>query len=81
LVVGVEMSGPLFDAAGKPAKLSMKLKLPDVGDLIRDDPGALIDAAGSIFDAIRGSDKPKTPKKPKAQKPKATDAPPPPPPQ
>ena len=81
LVVGVEMSGPLFDAAGKPAKLSMKLKLPDVGDLIRDDPGALIDAAGSIFDAIRGSDKPKPPKKPKAQKPKATDAPPPPPPQ
>ena len=81
LVVGVEMTGPLFDAAGKPAKLSMKLKLPDIGDLIRDDPGELIDAAGSIFDAIRGSDKPKTPKKPKAQKPKATDAPPPPPPQ
>lgn len=59
LVVGVDLSGPLFDAAGRPAKLEMKLKLPDIGDVVRDNPGAIIDAAGSIFDAIRNRGKKK----------------------
>jgi hypothetical protein len=53
LTVGVELSGPLFDAQGRPAKLKEKLKLPDLGDVLRDNPGALIDAAGGIFDALR----------------------------
>ncbi len=74
LQVGVELSGPLFDATGKPAKLNSKLKLPDIGDVIRDDPGALIDAAGSIFDAIRGPKKPDKPKAPKDSKPKDSKA-------
>ena len=53
LAVGIEMSGPLFDPSGKPVKLTTKVKLPDVGDTLKNNPGAIIEAAGSIFDALR----------------------------
>lgn len=53
LTVGVDLSGPLFDAQGKPARLKEQLKLPDIGDVLRDNPGSIIDAAGGIFDALR----------------------------
>ena len=53
LTVGVDMSGPLFDSAGKPAKLEMKMKWPDITKALSDNPGGILDAAGSIFDAIR----------------------------
>jgi hypothetical protein len=53
LTVGVDMSGPLFDSAGKPAKLEMKMKWPDLTKAFSDNPGGILDAAGSIFDAIR----------------------------
>lgn len=53
LTVGLTLSGPLFDAEGRPAKLEQSLALPDLGDLIRNDPGSLLDAAGSIFDRLR----------------------------
>ena len=53
LTVGVDLSGPLFDSAGKPAKLEMKMKWPDIKKALSDNPGGILDAAGSIFDAIR----------------------------
>jgi len=53
LTVGIEFYGPLFDAAGRPVRPESRIKLPDVGEVLRDNPGAIIDAAGSIFDAIR----------------------------
>ncbi len=57
LTVGVELSGPLFDRAGKPVKLASKLKLPDLGEVLRENPGSILDAAGGIFDAIRNRKK------------------------
>jgi hypothetical protein len=62
LTVGVEMKGPLFDPSGKPVKPDTKLKWPDIGDVLRDNPAGVIDAAGEIFDLFN---KPKDPKKPK----------------
>ena len=59
LTVGLKLSGPLFDASGKPAKLKQELALPDVGQVLRDNPGAVIDAVGDIFDAFRKRDKKK----------------------
>jgi hypothetical protein len=59
LTVGLKLSGPLFDANGKPAKLKQELALPDVGQVLRDNPGAVIDAVGDIFDAFRKRDKKK----------------------
>ena len=59
LTVGLKLSGPLFDAGGKPAKLKQELALPDVGQVLRDNPGAVIDAVGDIFDALRKRDKKK----------------------
>ncbi len=53
LTVGVEMSGPLFDAAGKPVKPATKLSLPDVGDVLKDNPAGILDAAGGIADLFR----------------------------
>ena len=58
LTVGVEMKGPLFDPSGKPVKPDPKFKWPDLGDVLRSDPGSVIDAVGDIF-----KDKPKKPKK------------------
>ncbi|MFM1824273.1 MAG: hypothetical protein RI967_2539, partial [Planctomycetota bacterium] len=53
LTVGLTLSGPLFDAEGRPAKLEQRLALPDLADVIRNDPGSLLDAAGSIFERLR----------------------------
>ncbi|MEY5060629.1 MAG: hypothetical protein RIS45_550 [Planctomycetota bacterium] len=61
LTVGVEMKGPLFDPSGKPVKPEPKFKWPEVGDVLRDDPGTIIDAVGDIADIFK--DKPKKPKK------------------
>jgi len=65
LTVGVELKGPLFDPAGKPVKPEPKFKWPDVGDVLRDDPGSIIDAVGGIADIFK--DKPKKPKQPKKE--------------
>ncbi len=53
LKVGVKLSGPLFDANGKPAKLEVTPTFPDVGKSILDNPGGLIDLGTSIFDALK----------------------------
>jgi hypothetical protein len=57
LSVGVKLSGPLFDANGKPAKLKQELALPDIGDALKRDPGAVIEGIGGIIDAFRKKDK------------------------
>ena len=64
LTVGVELSGPLFDVAGKSVPLSRKLKLPDIRSILKDNPGAILDAAGSVFDAIKGNKKKNEPAPP-----------------
>lgn len=66
LTVGIEIKGPLFDPSGKPVKPDPKLKLPDVGDVLRDNPGAIIDAAGGLLDLIN-KPKPPKPKQPNKQ--------------
>lgn len=53
LSVGVKLSGPIFDAKGKPAKLKQELALPEIGDILRDNPGAVIDTVGGIIDAFK----------------------------
>ena len=53
LAVGIEMSGPLFDAAGKPVKPRIRPTMPDVGSALKDNPGAILDAAGGIIDIFR----------------------------
>jgi hypothetical protein len=57
LSVGVKLSGPLFDANGKPAKLKQELALPDIGDVLKRDPGAVVEGIGGIIDAFRKKDK------------------------
>ena len=57
LSVGVKLSGPLFDANGKPAKLKQELALPDIGDVLKRDPGAVIEGIGGLIDAFRKKDK------------------------
>ena len=59
LTVGLKLSGPIFDANGKPAKLKQEVVLPDVGQALRDNPAGVIDAVGDIFDALRKRDKKK----------------------
>jgi hypothetical protein len=59
LSVGVKLSGPVFDANGKPAKLKQELALPDLGEILKDNPGALIDGIGGLIDAFRKKDKKK----------------------
>jgi uncharacterized protein (DUF697 family) len=57
----VKLSGPLFDASGKPAKLTQELALPDIGDVLRENPAAVIkgigQGIGGVIDAIRKKDK------------------------
>lgn len=57
LVVGVKLSGPLYDAQGRPAKLSSSLALPDLADVLKRDPGAVVEGIGGIIDAFRKKDK------------------------
>ena len=57
LIVGVKLSGPLYDAQGRPAKLSTSLALPDLGDVLKRDPSAVIEGIGGIIDAFRKKDK------------------------
>ncbi|MCX5650332.1 MAG: hypothetical protein NTU45_02935 [Planctomycetota bacterium] len=57
LSVGVKLSGPLFDANGKPAKLNQELALPDILDVLKRDPGAVAEGIGGIIDAFRKKDK------------------------
>jgi hypothetical protein len=52
LSVGVKMSGPVFDANGKLAKLKQELALPDLGEILMDDPGAVMEGAGGILESI-----------------------------
>lgn len=59
LSVGVKLSGPLFDANGKPAKLKQELALPDILDVLKRDPGAVAEGIGGIIDAFRKKDKKK----------------------
>lgn len=56
LVVGVKLSGPLFDAQGKPAKLQQELAFPDLGDAIRQNPAGAIEAVGGIIDLFKKKD-------------------------
>jgi hypothetical protein len=65
LTVGVELKGPLFDPSGKPVKPEPKFKWPEIGDVLREDPGSVIDAVGDIADIFK--DKPKKPKQPKKE--------------
>ncbi|MEY2716864.1 MAG: hypothetical protein RIT24_3207, partial [Planctomycetota bacterium] len=65
LTVGVELKGPLFDPSGKPVKPEPRFKWPEIGDVVREDPGSIIDAVGDIADIFK--DKPKKPKQPKKQ--------------
>lgn len=53
LTVGVKLSGPIFDANGRPAKLKQELALPDIGEVLRDNPAAVIDTVGGIIDIFR----------------------------
>jgi len=69
LVVGVKLSGPLFDAQGKPAKLKQDLMLPDIGDAIRQNPTGAIEAVGGIIDLFKKKDEKKRDEKPKEKKP------------
>ena len=55
----MKLSGPLFDANGKPAKLKQELALPDIGDVLKRDPGAVVEGIGGIIDAFRKKDKKK----------------------
>ena len=71
LVVGVKLSGPLFDAQGKPAKLKQDLMLPDIGDAIRQNPTGAIEAVGGIIDLFKKKDEKKKDEKPKEKKPPA----------
>jgi len=64
LTVGIELYGPLFDPAGKPVAPSRRLKLPNVGDILRDNPGAILDAAGGIADLFRKKKDPAPPAAP-----------------
>ncbi|MCE2884940.1 MAG: hypothetical protein LW806_08590 [Planctomycetaceae bacterium] len=59
LVVGVKLSGPLFDAQGRPAKLAESLELPDIGDAIRRNPAGAIEAVGGIIDLFKKKDEKK----------------------
>lgn len=59
LVVGVKLSGPLFDAQGRPAKLDESLELPDIGDAIRRNPAGAIEAVGGIIDLFKKKDEKK----------------------
>ena len=52
LTVGVKLSGPVFDASGKPAKLKQELAIPDIVDVLRDNPGAVIEGVGGILESI-----------------------------
>jgi hypothetical protein len=61
LAVGIELYGPLFDPAGKPVAPSRRVKLPEIGDILRDNPGAIIDAAGGIADLFRKKKKDEAP--------------------
>ncbi len=71
LVVGVKLSGPLFDAQGKPAKLKQDLALPDIGDAIRQNPTGAIEAVGGIIDLFKKKDEKPKDEKPKEKKPPA----------
>jgi len=60
LKVGVEWSGPIADASGKFTMPAYRVKLPDFGEILKqagkslgDDPGAVIESVGDIFDRIR----------------------------
>lgn len=57
LTVGVRFSGPLYDASGRPATPNAELALPDIGDVLRDNPGVLLDGLGDLFNAIRKRNK------------------------
>jgi len=62
LSVGIEMTGPLFDPAGKPVRPAIKAKMPDIGGALKDNPGAILDAAGGIVDIFRKKKDPTPPK-------------------
>ncbi len=68
LVVGVKLSGPLFDAQGRPAKLDESIELPDIGDAIRRNPAGAIDAVGGIIDLFKKKDDKKKDEKKKDEK-------------
>ena len=70
-MVGVKLSGPLFDAQGKPAKLKQDLALPDIGDAIRQNPTGAIEAVGGIIDLFKKKDEKPKDEKPKEKKPPA----------
>ncbi len=53
LKVGVKLSGPMFDASGKPAKLQVTPTFPDIGKSMLENPGELIDIGKSIYDAFK----------------------------
>ena len=52
LKVGIKLSGPLFDANGKPAKLDIAPTFPDVGKALLDNPAGMINLGKSILDAF-----------------------------
>jgi hypothetical protein len=56
LTAGVEWSGPLFDAAGKFAPPKARVKLPDLGEVLKQvgkDPGSIIDTIEGIGDLFK----------------------------
>jgi outer membrane biosynthesis protein TonB len=56
ILSGSELSGPIFDAQGRPAKLDESLELPDIADAIRRTPGGAIEAVGGILDLFKKQD-------------------------
>ncbi|MFM7052934.1 MAG: hypothetical protein ACKOYN_12515 [Planctomycetota bacterium] len=59
LVIGIDLSGPIFDANGRVAKLEPKPKLPAFADLLKENPGSVLQGAADIFEAIRNREKKK----------------------
>lgn len=53
LSVGVKMYGPLFDAQGNRIPLEMTAALPEVGDLLKQNPEDLIKQGIDIFEKIK----------------------------
>ena len=53
LKVGVRLSGPIADAAGAPRELEQELALPEIDDIIRNDPSLLLKLGPALIGQLR----------------------------